>query len=114
MIRGVHAMLYSGHSEANRAFLRDKLGLPFIDAGEGWLIFDAPAAEIGCHPFMEEGRKPYHEVSLFCDDVEATVAALKTKGVEFKGPVQDRGWGLATEFLLPDGSAMTLYQPRYR
>ncbi len=114
MIRGVHAMLYSDKSAEVRAFLRDTLELPFIDAGEGWLIFDTPASEIGCHPLMEGQKSGVHEVSLMTDDVAATVETLRAKGVEFKGPVEDRGWGLATELVLPDGSALTIYQPRYR
>jgi len=50
MITGVHTMFYSSEPEALRAFLRDKLGFPFTDVGEGWLIFDLPEAEMGCHP----------------------------------------------------------------
>jgi hypothetical protein len=50
MIRGVHTMFYSSEPEALRAFLRDKLGFPCTDVGGGWLIFDLPEADMGCHP----------------------------------------------------------------
>ena len=50
MIRGMHAMFYSTEAEKLRAFLRDKLGLAATDVGEGWLIFDAPEADLGVHP----------------------------------------------------------------
>ena len=50
MIRGVHTMFYSSQPDALRAFLRDKLGLAAHDVGGGWLIFDLPEVEIGCHP----------------------------------------------------------------
>ena len=50
MINGVHLLLYSRDPEADRAFFRDVLGFPSVDAGEGWLIFALPPAEIGIHP----------------------------------------------------------------
>src|SRR6187402_549066 len=56
MIRGMHAMFYSSQAEALRVFLRDKLGLNGTDVGGGWLIFDAPEADLGVHPL--EGGEP--------------------------------------------------------
>ena len=69
MIRGVHAMFYGPNADELRAFVRDKLRLPACDVGEGWLIFDVPKAELGIHPTEEER---FHEVSFWCDDLEAT------------------------------------------
>src|SRR5690606_24413264 len=59
MIKGMHGLFYSPEAEAVRAFLKDKLELPSVDAGEGWLIFGVPKAEIGVHP----GDGPRHELS---------------------------------------------------
>ena len=39
MIKGVHTMFYSPKAEELRAFIRDKLGFPYSDVGDGWLIF---------------------------------------------------------------------------
>lgn len=114
MIRGVHAMLYTPNPDAARAFFRDQLGLPFNDVGEGWLIFDVASAEIGCHPLMPGQTGTPHEFSFGCDDIESEVETLSGRGVRFAGPVEDRGWGLATEALGPDGLKVTIYQPRYR
>ena len=50
MIRGVHTMFYSSEPEALRTFIRDKQGFPCSDVGDGWLIFDLPEADMGCHP----------------------------------------------------------------
>ena len=50
MITGVHAMFYSNDAAATRAFLRDKLGLPATDVGDGWLIYDFKEADMGVHP----------------------------------------------------------------
>ena len=57
MIRGVHTMFYSSQAEELRAFLRDKLGFPCSDVGEGWLIFDLPEADMGCHPADPDQRR---------------------------------------------------------
>jgi catechol 2,3-dioxygenase-like lactoylglutathione lyase family enzyme len=115
MIRGVHTMFYTSEPEALRAFLRDKLGFPATDVGEGWLIFDLPEAEMGCHPpDMDKGAPSgRHDISFYCDDIQRTVADLKARGVEFTGPVVDQGYGLVTHFRVPGGFEVQLYEPRY-
>ena len=115
MIRGVHTMFYSSEPEALRAFLRAKLGFPFTDVGGGWLIFDLPEADMGCHPAGEkEGDAPgTHAISFYCDDVEKTVAELTSRGVEFTEPISDQGFGLVTTFKMPGGVVANLYQPQY-
>src|SRR5215831_20444128 len=115
MIRGVHTMFYSSQPEALRAFLRDKLGLPAFDVGRGWLIFNLPEADMGCHPADPGEGAPSgtHDISFYCDDIEKTVAELKAKGVEFTGPVADHGYGFVTEFKVPGDFEIQLYQPKY-
>ena len=110
MITGVHAIVFAEDAEATRAFLRDVLELPSVDAGGGWLIFALPPAEIAAHPAQESGR---HELYLMCDDIEATVAELKAKGVEFVRDVSDEGFGLMTALRVPGGGELGLYQPRH-
>ncbi|HEV3144446.1 MAG TPA: VOC family protein, partial [Gemmataceae bacterium] len=76
MIQGVHTMFYTSEPEAFRAFLRDKLRFPFTDVGEGWLIFDLPEADMGCHPEdlqYEHARSGMQHISFYCDDIEKTV-----------------------------------------
>jgi catechol 2,3-dioxygenase-like lactoylglutathione lyase family enzyme len=116
MIRGVHTMFYSSEPEALRAFLRDKLKFPFTDVGEGWLIFDLPEADMGCHPSDAEKGAPSgtQNISFYCDDIEKTVAELKSRGVEFTAPVEDHGYGLVTFFKMPGDFTVQLYQPRYQ
>ena len=118
MIRGVHTMFYTSDSDATRAFLRDKLGFPYTDVGEGWLIFDLPEADMGCHPAgpeHDEHAAPAgtHAISFYCDDINATVAQLKAKGVEFVGGIQDQGWGLVSQFKMPGAGNVQIYQPRF-
>jgi catechol 2,3-dioxygenase-like lactoylglutathione lyase family enzyme len=116
MIRGVHTMFYSSQPDALRAFLRDKLRLSATDVGEGWLIFDLPEAEMGCHPAdpAKGAHSGTHDISFYCDDIEKTVAKLKAKGVEFTEGIADHGYGLVTHFKVPGGFAVQLYQPRYK
>ncbi|HEY2049078.1 MAG TPA: hypothetical protein VGH03_07030 [Caulobacteraceae bacterium] len=110
MITGIHVMMYSPKAEAVRAFMRDVLEFPHVEAGEGWLVFKAPAAEMASHPIEGEGS---WDVSLMCDDLEATLKSLVAKGVEASA-VRDLGWGVASTLSLPDGSGLMIYQPRYQ
>ena len=116
MIRGVHTMFYTSEPEALRDFLRDKLGLAGTDIGDGWVIFDVPESEMGCHPADVADGKPSgrHDISFYCDDIEATVRQLKARGVEFTEGIADHGYGLVTHFKVPGGFEVQLYQPSYR
>ena len=84
MIKGMHAMFYSSE------------------------------ADLGVHP-TEEGGPPSGtcDISFYCDDIEATVKALRAKGVEFTQEVEDHGYGLVTHFKVPGDFQVQLYQPRY-
>jgi predicted enzyme related to lactoylglutathione lyase len=115
MIRGLHGLFYSSDAAATRAFLRDALRLPFNDVGEGWLIFDLPEADVGVHPIDDSGEPPAntHNVSFYCDDIQGTVADLRSRGVEFKSEPQDHGYGWVTHFTMPGGIEVQLYEPRY-
>jgi catechol 2,3-dioxygenase-like lactoylglutathione lyase family enzyme len=108
-------MFYSSQPKAFRAFIRDKLGFPFTDVGGGWLIFDLPEADMGCHPADVEHGAPSgtQHISFYCDDIKKTVAELKGRGVKFVGKVEDHGYGLVTFFKMPGKIKAQLYQPRY-
>ena len=110
MISGVHAIVFSPEAEKVRAFFADVLELPSVDAGGGWLIFALPPAELAVHPADGATR---HELYLMCDDIHATLADLRGKGVEVAQDVSDQGWGLLASVRLPDGSEFSLYQPRH-
>jgi catechol 2,3-dioxygenase-like lactoylglutathione lyase family enzyme len=116
MIKGVHTMFYSSAPEALRAFIRDKLGFSYTDVGDGWLIFNLPEADMGCHPTEKgEGNPPsgMQHISFYCDDIQQTVAELKNRGVEFTDQISDAGYGLTTHFKMPGDFAVELYQPHY-
>jgi catechol 2,3-dioxygenase-like lactoylglutathione lyase family enzyme len=115
MIKGVHTMFYTSEPEAMRAFLRDKLGFPATDVGDGWLIFDLPEADMGCHPAnaSEGASSGTPSLSFYCDEIRQTVSELVRRGVEFTDEISDVGYGLATHFRVPGGFEVELYQPRY-
>ena len=110
MITGVHAIIFSRDPEADRAFFKDVLGFPAVDAGGGWLIFALPPAELAVHPADGDAR---HELYLMCDDIRATINSLRASGVEFTREITDAGWGLVTALRLPGGSDLALYEPRH-
>ena len=110
MITGVHALFYTTDAEAAREFIRDKLRLPCYDSGGGWLMFDAPSADIGCHP----ADRPAHGISFSCDDIDSTVRELRARGVAFVSEVRQEDWGWVTSFEIPGGGAVDLYQPKYK
>jgi hypothetical protein len=109
LITGVHALVYSPAADEVREFFRDILEFPSIVAGDGWLIFALPPAELGIHPAETNS----HELYVMCDDIEATRQALSDKGVEFTGPVSDVGFGRGATIVLPGGGELALYEPRH-
>ena len=116
MIRGLHGLFYTSDAAAMRAFMRDKLKLPYTDVGDGWLIFDLPEGDIGVHPIDESGEPPSgtHDVSFYCDDIHGTVAELRARGVRFDEDVADHGYGFVTYFTMPGGVKVQLYEPKYQ
>jgi catechol 2,3-dioxygenase-like lactoylglutathione lyase family enzyme len=122
MLTAVHTLIYSDDPAATRAFFRDVLGWPYLEHPEsapGWLIFKTGASELGVHPtsYTHEGTEyshpRHHSVSLMCDDIEATMAELAERGAVFSGPVEDLGFGLATNLEVPGADAIMLYEPRH-
>lgn len=119
MINGAHFLLYSKDPDADRAFLRDVLSFRSVDAGQGWLIFALPPAEIAIHPIDEgvppaiaEGGVVGASVYLMCDDLDSTMKFLESKDV-LCSEVNEAPWGLVTTFRLPSGGEIGLYQPTH-
>lgn len=119
MITAVHTLVYAHDADAARAFFRDVLGWPHVDAHGGWLIFKTGPSELGVHPTSDDrggetwSTGQHHEISLMCDDIEKTVAELKAKGAEFTGGIAEQRFGLTSMLRVPGAGEMMLYQPRH-
>src|SRR5579871_1154057 len=109
MIDGAHVVIYSQDAEADRAFFRDVLRFPFVDAGHAWLIFRLPSAEAAFHPAEASTG---HELYLMCSGLKNEIAELRAKGVDCAEIVEAR-WGSITRIRLPGGGHVGLYEPKH-
>ena len=110
MINGIQALIYTKDADGVRAFFRDVLKWPSVNAGHGWLIFALPPAELGIHPTDGNG---HHELYLMWEDIQATVTELQDKGIELTRPITDAGFGLTTAIRIPGGGELGLYEPKH-
>ena len=114
VIAGAHTIVFAEDAEAARAFFRDVIGWPSVDAGDGWLIFELPPGELACHPGPGwAGKIGQHELFLMCDDIDATVAELRRKGVEFVEAISEEPFGRLTRFRVPGAGEVGIYEPRH-
>jgi catechol 2,3-dioxygenase-like lactoylglutathione lyase family enzyme len=115
----MHTLVYADDADAARAFLRDVVGLPCVDSGDGWLIFRTGPSELGVHPTSTEhegqawSTTQHHDISLVCDDVDRTVAELSARGATFTREIRDDGFGLTTLLEIPGAGEMMIYEPRH-
>jgi catechol 2,3-dioxygenase-like lactoylglutathione lyase family enzyme len=124
VILACHTLIYSDDADATRAFLRDVLGFPSIDAGTGdaddieggWLIFQTGPSELGVHPTAGEGHSSprHHAISFIVDDLDSTMEELRAKGAEFSAGPDDHGYGLVAMVQVPGADDVQLYQPRHQ
>jgi len=109
MINGAHVVIYSKNPEADRAFFRDVLKFPSLDAGHGWLIFAMPPLEAAFHDSENNDK---HELYLMCDDITATLRDLTAKNVKVS-EVSEQRWGKVASFALPGGGKVGIYEPTH-
>lgn len=114
-ITGTHMLFYTSEPDALRATFRDVFGFHSVDAGDGWLIFRLPPAELGIHPAEGPAAEAgmLHQITFICDDIRRTVGDLRAKGIIIHGEPEDQGWGITAMMSLPGGVEVMLYQPRH-
>lgn len=101
-------------------FPYDVLGWPYADAHGGWLIFRSGPSELGIHPTASTAAAEssshvprHHEITLMCDNIEATRAELEARGATFSTGIEDAGFGRVMAMIIPGGGDMLVYQPRH-
>jgi len=110
MLTGAHVVVFSSDANADAAFLRDIFALPHVDAGEGFLIFGLPPAEVAMH--AAEGNGGKHELYLITSDVNEFVAEMGKHDIACD-PVAERGWGTVTSVTLPSGLKVGVYESHH-
>ena len=122
MITSIHTLIYSDDANATRAFLRDVLGWKYVaeDFDNNWLIFKSGLSEMGVHPTHAEwegktyNHPRHHLIALMCDDIGRTVDALRAKGTQFRGTIEEREYGRVIMMMVPGADDIQLYQPTHK
>ena len=118
MITAVHTLVYAEDAVAARAFFRDVLGWPHVDAHGGWLIFKTGSSELGVHPTSGDsgekgGRRNSTTRSLSC----ATTSPGRWQSSRQRGQppreIRDDGYGMTTTLVVPGAGEMVLYEPKH-
>ena len=94
---------------------RDAQGAWVIQPSELHRVF-APLPQLPAVAEPVQTHHPEAEIALLrtmLEEMRATVADLRRRGVEFTDEIRDVGYGLATHFRLPGDFTVQLYQPRY-
>ena len=112
MLTGAHVLIMSSHASGDAAFLRDVLELPHVDAGEGFLIFGLPPAEIAMHETDAGSPSGKHELFLICDDIQKLVRKMEEQSITCD-PVAERGWGSVSSITLPSGLKLGIYEAHH-
>ena len=106
------------------AFYRDVLGIPIrADAGV-YVAFDAGGFELGIYgrsamadivpslPRDPEANSDGMLINLEVDDLDATLAGLRARGVDFENEAHDQpNWGMRVIHMRdPEGNLIELYE----
>lgn len=111
VITAIHTLIYTDDAAATRAFFRDVLEWPNVDAHDGWLIFRTGPSELGIHPAGDGPR--HHEITLMCDDLDVTISDLTAKGARFTGEIQKLSFGRTIMLAVPGADDILVYEPAH-
>ena len=62
-------------------------------------------------PTFQSGVR--HEISFMCDDIHATIADLRGKGMQIDGEPKDRRYGIIVTMTLRGDVKVALYEPHH-
>ena len=114
MIRGIKIVsIPVRNQDAALDFYTNKLGFkvatdqPFSD-GQRWIELSIPGSNARLALFTPPGHENrvggFQPMTFWCDDVFATAALLKAKGVELAAEPRKEAWGTMAKFRDPDGN----------
>ena len=114
MIRGGNTTLMVSDFDRAVRFYTDILGLKLKNRfANEWAEVETPGLTIGLHPSrpgMPAGGASHISIGLGVEDLDAVMADLRKKGVEFQ-PIRDAGEaGRFASFSDPDGTSLYLHQ----
>ncbi len=118
MIRGIKFIgIPVRNQDAALKFYTEKLGFKVatdqeFGPGQRWIELLIPGAETRIALFTPPGHEKrigeFQSISFWCDDVVATHAALKSKGVQFEAEPKKESWGTSATFKDPDSNTFVL------
>lgn len=115
MIRKVaNAHYWTRDMDGAVGFYRDVLGLDLrTRAGEDWAEFQAGGTTVALHGTREAHAPPQAGATIVfeVDDLDATIRALRDRGVVFEGTVAEAPTGRFASFRDPDGNLLQIFQP---
>lgn len=111
--------------DATIAFYTDKLGFKVdmhpapgfaaLSRGELQIMFNKPGGGGGAGQSMPDGQAPapggWNRVQLEVDDLEATVATLRSSGARFRNEIVNGNGGKQILLEDPSGNPIELFQP---
>jgi len=112
MRRLTYVVIFTERFEEMRAFYGRQIGLaPASAGGDDWMAYDTGGARIALHRATER-RKPGMLLRFESEDLDADVASLAARGIEFQGAPRDYPWGRMAEFDDPEGNGVGVQHSR--
>lgn len=110
MIDGISATwLPVSDMERAVAFYRDDLGLKVVEHDGDWTEVSAGDQRIGLNARETPSGEGGAVIAFSVDDLDATVAQLRERGVTFTGEISEHPWGRVAPFSDPDGNDLQVY-----
>ncbi len=112
MRRLAYVVIFTGRFDEMKAFYGRQVGLePASPDADEWMAYDTGGARIALHRATEHRRQGML-LRFETDDLDADVAALAARGVEFTGPPREYAWGRMAEFTDPEGNGVGIQASR--
>jgi catechol 2,3-dioxygenase-like lactoylglutathione lyase family enzyme len=114
MIRGIKIVsIPVRNQDVSLKFYTEKMGFKVatdqpVGNGQRWIELLIPGSDSSLALFTPPGHEDriggFQPMTFWCDDVFATAAALKAKGVELAAEPKKEVWGTMAKFKDPDGN----------